>query len=324
MANLSSISGTNGATTSHVNEVHTDANQIFDNVNHLLTHEMHQEEHLDYNVESDIDDNTITYHQYQLDSEVQDVPTEVSSAQPAKLSQPTLYDGHALLNTTHRPVRVHDSEDALVQAEVNRAKMSERPGTIQPINYAELNALYSHFVPQKELSREQVYWLPAEELATQKSNSPKPVTPFVRTRPEKSQISTCLQGLNMWIPAFSHVIKQRTDPCRYPHGSGEFKPIKAMFTEQIIPFYQNVKQLVQKHNENIMTEVTEYMRIFDGLDTEYERCVLANKNLKIERKNLLIQNDCLIANYLEKDICSIMLASDIVVPPSSNFLCEEL
>ncbi|GKF06643.1 hypothetical protein Tco_0037311 [Tanacetum coccineum] len=66
------------------------------------------------------------------------------------------------------------------------------------------------------------------------------------------------------------------------------------------------------------------MRIFDELDTEYERCVLANKNLNIERKNLLIQNDCLIANSLEKDICSIVLASDIVVPPSSNCLCEEL
>ncbi|GJU93053.1 retrovirus-related pol polyprotein from transposon TNT 1-94 [Tanacetum coccineum] len=246
---------------------------------------------------------------YQLDNEVHDVPTESQSnpwnLKQAKLSQPTLYDGHALLNPTHTSVKVHDSEDSLVHAEVSRTKMSKRLGTIKPINYAELNALYSHFVPQKELSREQVYWLPAEELATQKSNPPKPVTPFVRTRPAKSQISTCLQGLNSLIPAFSHVIHQRTDPCRYPSGSGEFKPVKAMFTEQIIPFYEKVKQLVQKLNENIVTEVTEYMRIFDELDTEYERCVLANKNLKIERKNLLIQNDCLIANCLEKDICSI-------------------
>ncbi|GJV09259.1 hypothetical protein Tco_1346915 [Tanacetum coccineum] len=141
----------------------------------------------------------------------------------AKLSQPTLYDGHALLNPTHTSVKVHDSEDSLVHAE--------------------------------ELSREQVYWLPAEELATQKSNPPKPVTPFVRTRPAKSQISTCLRGLNSWIPAFAHVIDQRTDPCRYPSGSGEFKPVKAI---------------------------------------------------------------------LEKDICSIVLASDNVVPPNSNCLCEEL
>nr|GEY62402.1 hypothetical protein [Tanacetum cinerariifolium] len=108
MGNLSSISGTNGATTSHVNKVHTDDNQIFDNVKHLLAHEMHQEEHLDSDVESDIDKNTIQYHQYQLDSE-------------------------------------------------------------------------------KELSREQVYWLPAEELATQKSNPPKPVTLFVHTYPAPSK-----------------------------------------------------------------------------------------------------------------------------------------
>ncbi|GJS64293.1 hypothetical protein Tco_0678857 [Tanacetum coccineum] len=59
-------------------------------------------------------------------------------------------------------------------------------------------------------------------------------------------------------------------------------------------------------------KVTEYMRIFDELDTEYEHCVLANKNLNIERKNLLIQNDYLIANSLEKDICSNLEHSKVV------------
>nr|GEY60989.1 hypothetical protein [Tanacetum cinerariifolium] len=115
MANLSSTSGTNGATISHVNEVHIDDNQIFDNVNHMLAHKMHQEEHLDSDVESDIDDNTISYHQYQLDSKVQDVPTE---------------DGHALLKPTNTHVRVHDSEESLVQAEFSRTKMSNRPGPL--------------------------------------------------------------------------------------------------------------------------------------------------------------------------------------------------
>nr|GEU93753.1 hypothetical protein [Tanacetum cinerariifolium] len=130
MANLSSISGTNGATTSHVNEVHTDNNQIFDNVNHLLAHEMHQEEHLDFDVESDINDNTIPYHQYQIDSEVQDVPTK------------------------------------------------------------------------KELSREQVYWLPAEELSTQKSNPPKPVTPFVHTRPAPSKLKDAITSVRIQNDGF--------------------------------------------------------------------------------------------------------------------------
>ncbi|GKD09562.1 hypothetical protein Tco_1189247, partial [Tanacetum coccineum] len=70
MANLSSTSGTNGATTIQVNE----------------------EEHLDSDVESDINDNTIPYHQYQLNSEVQDVPTEVSSAPPGEISMITILD----------------------------------------------------------------------------------------------------------------------------------------------------------------------------------------------------------------------------------------
>ncbi|GJU97750.1 hypothetical protein Tco_1327021 [Tanacetum coccineum] len=70
--------------------------------------------------------------------------------------------------------------------------------------------------------------------------------------------------------------------------------------------------------------VTEYKQIFDDLDAEYERCILDNKNLTIKKKILLIKNDCLIVECLEKDIYSIMLSSDIVVPPSSNYLYDDL
>ncbi|GJX20794.1 hypothetical protein Tco_0223471 [Tanacetum coccineum] len=123
MANLSSTSGTNGATTSQVNKVYTHANQIFDNVNHLLTHEMHQEEHLDSDVESDIDDNTIPYHQYQLDSEVQDVPTEVSSAPPDEISMITILDDLRTQLDGHLKVNQEQSlvNDSL-RAELARCK----------------------------------------------------------------------------------------------------------------------------------------------------------------------------------------------------------
>ncbi|GJW83102.1 hypothetical protein Tco_0156247 [Tanacetum coccineum] len=77
-------------------------------------------------------------------------------------------------------------------------------------------------------------------------------------------------------------------------------------------------------NDTFFKEIREFEQIFDELEAEYEQCVLDNKNLTIEKKNLLIKNDCLIAECLEKDICSIVLTSDIVVPPSSNCLCEDL
>nr|GEY06452.1 hypothetical protein [Tanacetum cinerariifolium] len=61
-----------------------------------------------------------------------------------------------------------------------------------------------------------------------------------------------------------------------------------------------------------------------GLDSEYEQTVLANKNLQIEKKNLLIKNECLIFDSISKDICSIVLASVKIVPPISDCMCAEL
>ncbi|GJT55326.1 retrovirus-related pol polyprotein from transposon TNT 1-94 [Tanacetum coccineum] len=98
MANLSSTSATNNP----VNEVHSNDNQIFDNVDYQLNQEMHQEEHLDSDAETEIDDNTIPYHQYLLDTEAQNVPTEVSADTSDKISMiailtdlQTQLDGHA-------------------------------------------------------------------------------------------------------------------------------------------------------------------------------------------------------------------------------------
>ncbi|GJS43424.1 hypothetical protein Tco_0568467 [Tanacetum coccineum] len=100
MANLSSTSATNDP----VNEVHSNDNQIFDNVDYQIQ-EMHHEEHLDSDAETEIDDNTIPYHQYLLDTEAQNVPTEVSADTSDKVSMiailtdlQTQLDGHAKVN----------------------------------------------------------------------------------------------------------------------------------------------------------------------------------------------------------------------------------
>ncbi|GJS83659.1 hypothetical protein Tco_0750200 [Tanacetum coccineum] len=379
MANLSSTSAAN----SQVNEVHSNDNPIFDNVDYQLNQEMHQEEHLDSDAETEIDDNTIPYHQYLLDTEAQNVPTEVSADTSDKVSMiailtdlQTQLDGHAKVNQekcleietlknellqckqeicrldTHKVKldlenKVRQEQALVIQRNKRNAELvqendllkstlsgkeksiaflqsekekilsekkdladsyldeivclknankvardmlqrfnmptqtipmlSKKPikatddlhkdilgtrnpglGHVRPENgfYEKLNAL--KFVPQQELSREQAYWLPANEIASQASNPDRPVTPFIHTRPPPSQVLANLQ------------------------------------------------------------------KIFDDLDAEYERCVLDNKNLTIEKKNLLIKNDCLIAECLEKDICSIVLTSDIAVPPSSNCLFEVL
>ncbi|GJR16696.1 retrovirus-related pol polyprotein from transposon TNT 1-94 [Tanacetum coccineum] len=63
------------------------------------------------------------------------------------------------------------SEEVLVHQVVSMKKMNKKPGHVRPANgfYDKLNALM--FVPQKDLSGDQAYWLSANENASQDSKS---------------------------------------------------------------------------------------------------------------------------------------------------------
>ncbi|GJZ32601.1 hypothetical protein Tco_0578037 [Tanacetum coccineum] len=106
----------------------------------------------------------------------------------AKRAQPVLYDADTLLHPNHHPVSIWDSEEVLVHQVVSMKKINEKPGHVRPANdfYAKLNALM--FVPQKDLSGDQAYWLSANEIASQASKPATPATPFVhKSRPPSTK-----------------------------------------------------------------------------------------------------------------------------------------
>nr|GFA10528.1 hypothetical protein [Tanacetum cinerariifolium] len=55
-----------------------------------------------------------------------------------------------------------------------------------------------------------------------------------------------------------------------------------------------------------------------------KRNIAKNKSLQIQKKNLLIHDESLIADCIAKDVCSIVLASEREVLPRSNRRCEKL
>nr|GFB33079.1 hypothetical protein [Tanacetum cinerariifolium] len=71
MANLSSTGGTNGSSSSHINEVQISDDSFFSDVSYPLAQEMQQKEHLNSEVDSVLNDNMITYDEYQNDSRVE-------------------------------------------------------------------------------------------------------------------------------------------------------------------------------------------------------------------------------------------------------------
>nr|GEU50631.1 hypothetical protein [Tanacetum cinerariifolium] len=139
-----------------------------------------------------------------------------------------------------------------------------------PINCAKLNNLYDTFVPQKELTGEQAYWLPANEVS---SNQSKPAQQFVRTRPAKSQVNSHLKTFKSCFLKFDEVVKFKIIPTCLTDGEWRFEHTKRCFVEQIIPFHEKLKTRVKGIEDNLFKEVSEYMKIFDELDKEYDQYI---------------------------------------------------
>nr|GFB12889.1 hypothetical protein [Tanacetum cinerariifolium] len=179
--------------------------------------------------------------------------------------------------------------------------MSKKPRHVQPINYDKLNALYSQFVPQKELSREEVYWQSPVDVSTPTT----PVKPFVKTRPAPSQVREKLECIKKTFLGFEKLVKDNSVVRPLHVTEAIFERIKMIFEGQITPFFEWYKQRVLEFDDVIVKEVSEYKRIFDELETEYENTLLAKKKLQIANKNLLIQNDTLLANAQKAEITSL-------------------
>nr|GEU32145.1 retrotransposon protein, putative, unclassified [Tanacetum cinerariifolium] len=75
----------------------------------------------------------------------------------AQKKQQSLYDGK-VLHEKHDPPVVHDSEETLQLAQESRDKMKQMNKEIKQANYIKINHLLGVFVPQKALSREELYF----------------------------------------------------------------------------------------------------------------------------------------------------------------------
>ncbi|GJW74674.1 hypothetical protein Tco_0134044 [Tanacetum coccineum] len=111
MANLMQTSPSTGQGTSNDTDFHSEVqtydNHFFDNMHLQVSQEIHGREQLDSDVDSVTDDhdNTIPYHQYQLNNKVESVPTDVSSVVPDGISMINILDdlrsqltGHIKIN----------------------------------------------------------------------------------------------------------------------------------------------------------------------------------------------------------------------------------
>ncbi|GKC37189.1 retrovirus-related pol polyprotein from transposon TNT 1-94, partial [Tanacetum coccineum] len=112
---------------------------------------------------------------------------------------------------------------------------------------------------------------------------------------------------------FEKIYKKRITPTGLTEGERGFEQTKECYLTEVISFFKILKEHFEGIQKALTKEVKEMKEIFEELEAEVDQNVVNRKYDEIERKNLLISNDNLIADCLSKDVFYIATNSELTV-----------
>ncbi|GJT13409.1 retrovirus-related pol polyprotein from transposon TNT 1-94 [Tanacetum coccineum] len=254
----------------------------------------------------------------------------------ARQVQPALYSGHVIVTPNHAPAVVRDCEETLEQSEISRKKMHDKMKAnecvdnkvnITPPNYSKENFLAT-FTPQKQLTPEQLFWsqdivkMKAEALKEQNTRPIKaltvyppntPATLVPRVLPTKSQVKINIFTLRQLFSEFEKTCKKRITPTGITEGERGFEQTKTCYLTEVIPFFKTLQEHFEGIQKALTKEVKEMSDAFDELEAELDQSIVDRKHDEIERKNLLIEHDNIIADSLSKEVFYVASNSELNV-----------
>nr|GEZ02685.1 retrovirus-related Pol polyprotein from transposon TNT 1-94 [Tanacetum cinerariifolium] len=204
----------------------------------------------------------------------------------AKQVQPALYNGHEIIKDNHTPAIVHNTEDTLEVAEITRKKMNAkmndpecvtRKVKIAPHDYSKENFL-AIFTPQKQLTPEQIFW--SSDLMKLKSKALK----------ERTKVSKPIKALTVITPT------------GLTEGERGLEQTKECYLKEVITFFKTLKDNFKGVQKALTKEIKEMKDVFEELEAEVAQYAVDRTHDAIERKNLLIANDNLIAECLSPEV----------------------
>ncbi|GJZ95587.1 hypothetical protein Tco_0667921 [Tanacetum coccineum] len=90
-----------------------------------------------------------------------------------------------------------------------------------------------------------------------------------------------------------------------------FEQTKAWYLTKVIPFFKTLKEHFEDIQKALTKEIKEMKDIFKELEAKVDQNGVDRKRDEIERKNLLIANDNLIANCLSKEVFYVAMNSEL-------------
>ncbi|GKC35494.1 hypothetical protein Tco_1047878 [Tanacetum coccineum] len=204
----------------------------------------------------------------------------------AKQAQSALYNGHVLVTTNHTPIVVHDSEDTHEIAEITRRRMMEKMKS----------PLYENDRKKAETSVPK----PLSALTVYPPNTPVKLVP--RVLPTKSQVKINLYVLTQLFTEFDKTCKKRITPTGVTEGERGFEQTKRCYLTEVIPFFKTLKEHFAGVQTALFKEVKVMEEIFNQMNDEVDQNTVDKQCAEIVKKNLLIENENLIANCLSNQL----------------------
>ncbi|GKC47741.1 retrovirus-related pol polyprotein from transposon TNT 1-94 [Tanacetum coccineum] len=188
----------------------------------------------------------------------------------AKQVQPALYNGHVLymLEKMKSPLCV------------------ENKVRIAPPDYSKENLLAT-FSPQRNLTPEQIFWsIDENDRKKIETSVPKP-----------------LLALTVYPPNTPVKLVPRVLPTKsVTEGERGFEQTKRCYLTEVIPFFKTLKEHFAGVQMALFKEVKVMEEIFDQMSDEVDQNVMDKQCAEIVKKNLLIENENLIANCLSNQL----------------------
>nr|GEV95935.1 hypothetical protein [Tanacetum cinerariifolium] len=92
-----------------------------------------------------------------------------------------------------------------------------------------------------------------------------------------------------------------------------FEQTKECYLKEVIPFFKTLKDNFEGIQKALTKKIKEMKDVFKELEAEVAQYAVDRKHDAIKRKNLLIANDNLIAEYLSKEVFSVATNSELNV-----------
>ncbi|GJX01476.1 retrovirus-related pol polyprotein from transposon TNT 1-94 [Tanacetum coccineum] len=178
--------------------------------------------------------------------------------------------------------------------------------------FNEAGTSYDSNIPfKRDLTPEQIFWakdendrkkVKASVLKQLSTSTVYPPNTPVKLVPTKSQVKINLYTLTQLFMEFDKTCKKRITPTGVTEGERGFEQTKRCYLTEVIPFFKTLKQHFEGVQKALFKEVKEMEEIFDQMSAEVDQNTVDKQCAKIERKNLLIANENLIANCLSNQL----------------------